>query len=318
MHRFVTLTLIFLLCPTTIFSSEGDEDKLFISCTKKCFAECSNGKDIEWANTADFWLKIFFWDCEQDCKYNCMLEITKSRERENKPVYKYYGKWPFLRILGLQELASSLFSIGNFVPFFYAYVYIIPHRIPSTYFLNPLLYIFALLGMAAWICSAIFHARDFRVTEILDYLFADCGYFFYSGLCVIRVFDLTSKKIWLLVYGIIVIFAVQHFSYLLLIKFDYGYNTLVGAIFSLFSGILTTAHAIITFNERRYNWKSILAFFAVFFAAAFEIFDFPPIMRIFDAHSLWHLFTIPVYFLIWSFIVDEADFYVNSTKEKCR
>lgn len=32
---------------------------------------------------------------------------------------------------------------------------------------------YAIIGMITWFWSAVFHARDFKTTELLDYLFSD-------------------------------------------------------------------------------------------------------------------------------------------------
>ena len=42
-----------------------------------------------------------------------------------------------------------------------------------------------------------------------------------------------------------------------------------------------------------------------------EIFDFPPIWDIFDAHSIWHAVTIPLTHIWWSFIKDDVIFRTN-------
>jgi hypothetical protein len=43
-------------------------------------------------------------------------------------------------------------------------------------------------------------------------------------------------------------------------------------------------------------------------AALLELFDFPPILGIFDAHSLWHAATAPlgiVWYRFWEIVEDE-------------
>jgi hypothetical protein len=40
--------------------------------------------------------------------------------------------------------------------------------------------------------------------------------------------------------------------------------------------------------------------------ALLEVLDFPPIAGIFDAHAVWHGATIPLVFLFYSFILDDA------------
>ena len=50
-------------------------------------------------------------------------------------------------------------------------------------------------------------------------------------------------------------------------------------------------------------------------AMLLEIFDFPPIYGYFDAHSIWHAVTIPLTWVWWSFIKDDASF---RTKQQLR
>ncbi|KAK4353043.1 hypothetical protein RND71_028561 [Anisodus tanguticus] len=37
-----------------------------------------------------------------------------------------------------------------------------------------------------------------------------------------------------------------------------------------------------------------------------EIYDFPPYATLVDAHALWHATTIPLTYIWWSFIQDDA------------
>jgi hypothetical protein len=39
-----------------------------------------------------------------------------------------------------------------------------------------------------------------------------------------------------------------------------------------------------------------------------EIYDFPPLWGILDAHAIWHATTVPITYLWWSFIKDDATF----------
>lgn len=64
-------------------------------------------------------LKLWRWDCAADCSYLCMWRVETSRAFDSAgssrklPVWKYYGKWPFVRWAGMQEPASVLFSLAN-------------------------------------------------------------------------------------------------------------------------------------------------------------------------------------------------------------
>lgn len=43
-------------------------------------------------------------------------------------------------------------------------------------------------------------------------------------------------------------------------------------------------------------------------AMLLEVYDFPPYQGLVDAHALWHASTIPLSFLWWSFIRDDAEY----------
>ncbi len=47
--------------------------------------------------------------------YNCMWRTTNAFVTRKWPVPQFYGKWPFERFLGMQEPASVVFSILNFL-----------------------------------------------------------------------------------------------------------------------------------------------------------------------------------------------------------
>ncbi|KAL0756043.1 hypothetical protein Bca101_093711 [Brassica carinata] len=53
-------------------------------------------------------------------------------------------------------------------------------------------------------------------------------------------------------------------------------------------------------------------------AMLLEIYDFPPYGGYFDAHSIWHLATVPLTILWWSFIRDDAEFRTSSLLKKSK
>ncbi|WZZ71622.1 hypothetical protein YC2023_082992 [Brassica napus] len=53
-------------------------------------------------------------------------------------------------------------------------------------------------------------------------------------------------------------------------------------------------------------------------AMLLEIYDFPPYEGYFDAHSIWHLATVPLTILWWSFIRDDAEFRTSSLLKKSK
>lgn len=148
--------------------------------------------------------EMLLWTCHDECTYHCMWRTTNAFVSREWPVPQFYGKWPFKRMFGIQEPASVLFSFLNLVAhwrmirkfrrevrndspmyytwhifsavsafdlFFYALAFSM--RIFPTHF--DLCYQFVCLTQICingWICSIIFHTRDFPLTELLDYGFA--------------------------------------------------------------------------------------------------------------------------------------------------
>lgn len=49
-----------------------------------------------------------------------------------------------------------------------------------------------------------------------------------------------------------------------------------------------------------------------------ETYDFPPYKGYVDAHALWHATTIPLTFLWWSFIRDDAEFRTSALLKKVK
>ncbi|CAN6830590.1 unnamed protein product [Brassica oleracea] len=70
------------------------------------------------------------------------------------------------------------------------------------------------------------------------------------------------------------------------------------------------------------NWKMWVVVIASGLAMLLEIYwyqyDFPPYGGYFDAHSIWHLATVPLTILWWSFIRDYAEFRTSSLLKKSK
>ncbi|WZZ26434.1 hypothetical protein YC2023_009835 [Brassica napus] len=66
------------------------------------------------------------------------------------------------------------------------------------------------------------------------------------------------------------------------------------------------------------NWKLCVVVIASGLAMLLEIYDFPPYGGYFDAHSIWHLATVPLTILWWSFIRDDAEFRTSSLLKKSK
>lgn len=76
-----------------------------------CFADEADNKA-----PLPFSLRMMLWNCRSNCEYDCMRANHRFRQQNGELIVKYQGKWPFIRVMGMQELFSVLFSIGNAIP----------------------------------------------------------------------------------------------------------------------------------------------------------------------------------------------------------
>ncbi|KAG2229273.1 hypothetical protein INT48_003867 [Thamnidium elegans] len=98
---------IILLFIHICFGSTGNDQAPFQHCLDECVqVSCPTA-------SLNFWLRLFNWNCPEDCRYVCSQQMTDTAQEQGLEIYQYYGKWPFYRLLGMQEPASVFFSIGN-------------------------------------------------------------------------------------------------------------------------------------------------------------------------------------------------------------
>lgn len=94
-------------------------------------------------------------------------------------------------------------------------------------------------------------------------------------------------------------FGIYHESFLLSGKIDYQYNMKVNLALGIGSTLLWLTWCSIRYRKFKsvYLFKCILSLLLMNVFLAFEIFDFPPVFYIFDAHSIFHLSTVFLPFL---------------------
>lgn len=69
--------------------SRGDTCKQFLICMRQCSKGCSLD---EYPGKLPMYLTVFWWDCTDECKYQCMHNVTASDLRNNKRIKQFYGK----------------------------------------------------------------------------------------------------------------------------------------------------------------------------------------------------------------------------------
>lgn len=287
-------------------------------------------------------LTWLFWDCKSNCDYQCQRIITQERVASGSEIVQFHGKWPFLRLLGVQELALALFSVANFVPHYLGFRQVsqalkaIPQNQAVLRWPLRNVQFMALVAMFAWFFSAIFHVRDFDVTEKLDYFFAGLTVLtgFYG--VAFRYFGLYKPQRFIVAcfFTLACISAYVAHVTRLLVDWLYTYNMraniFVGVLqnavwlllcFSLYSRYYEQESSEKTIALTHLNYVSpkrvvLSSFYAktakhfslyplllcgiVVLGMSLEIFDFPPFFfDLIDAHSLWHLVTVFPAFMGW-------------------
>ncbi|GAX73444.1 hypothetical protein CEUSTIGMA_g896.t1 [Chlamydomonas eustigma] len=135
MRGIFLISLLLTAIYRRVQGSEGDTSPAFHSCTWRCqHTGCAQVREnIEICGTAcphinqlpiPTALRLTRWSCEDDCRYHCMHELEDARRAQGVPnqhrVIKYFGKWPFQRVLGAQEFMSVLLSLGNMLAHIHA------------------------------------------------------------------------------------------------------------------------------------------------------------------------------------------------------
>ncbi len=279
-----------------------------------------------------FYLRLFSWNCESNCDFECQWFITNDRILKNEEIFQFHGKWPFIRFWGINEPASCIFSIANFWAQYWGFKHIwnkigkyklrSKSRSTSINNLNDDInvwkyYLFvSCVGMNAWVWSTIFHCRDYVWTERMDYFSAWAAVMSGFYISVIRLFrlDKAENKLprYIITIGCLIAFL-AHIYRLQFIEWGYVYNMTVNCIVGFSQYAVWIGLSLYTYYKLEYdtpeskrpqksnNWclLPLAVVGTMLFSMSFEIFDFPPIWFTFDAHALWHLAT--VFPTIWWF-----------------
>ncbi|XP_044732988.1 post-GPI attachment to proteins factor 3 [Chrysoperla carnea] len=298
-------SFIILIYINVCLASTGDLSPFFQKCVDRClFSNCTKD-DIgyKYPRIVPLSLKLLRWTCKDNCNYECMWGTVDALVSRNWDVPQFHGKWPFVRIFGIQEPASTLFSLMNLAVhcrYFYYLIHLNGDQTMVRFWkMN------SIVNIHGWIWSCIFHTRDVRLTEIMDYI---CAFSIvsFSLLCaLIRLSYWKTRKIKCIFTIIMLIVFLNHTAYLATGLFDYSYNMFL----NVFVGGLTCVLWIIWCLKNIHKYKHLrkcLIFVTLMPAVtAFEILDFPPIWWLIDAHSLWHLATVPLNIVFYNFIIED-------------
>lgn len=308
MNVFILISLIFLQI-IAISCSRGDNSGIFRSCLRNChITECLDDDTFLDEDKRPLHLVLLNWGCRDECKYTCMWKTIDDFKSRDNPIPQFYGKWPFVRILGLQEPASVLFSLLNI----YVNFSCIKQFRKNVRSDSPMYWVwhgFCAVCLNAWFWSTVFHARDFPLTEFLDYSFAFSIMLMNCYCMFLRVMRGTLPRFFnILVTALFAAFYLNHIYYLSGPKFDYGYNMAVNIIVGSITVFGWFAWSLYNRFRLPYVWKAGL-FFALFaLSTLLEIVDTPPWFYLIDCHALWHFTSAPITYIIYSFIIDDCKY----------
>lgn len=243
---------------------------------------------------ADLWL--LGWTCGEECRYTCMHAVETARAEAGARPVQYFGKWPFTRHGGCQELLSTLFSAGNALPHLH-FLAVTWRKLPSSSMATALA-VYALLCINTWWWSTAFHCRDNFWTERLDYHCASVLLVASLFVSLVRVLRIRSLPVMGALGAVLGGAFAAHVWHMNTVLFDYGWNMQLSMGAVAATTLLWAAWCSVHWRTRPYV-RHMAAFNVLLIcAAAFELFDFPPLAGLLDAHSVWHGLTIPlgVYF----------------------
>lgn len=311
-----TWRILIIACILTIATaSQGDSDNDFVICNSDCKSTVCTDNQL-----SKFGSGFPFWSCSDDCAYDCMHSITAERFRKGYGPLKYYGHWPFLRIFGLEEPASVIFSLLNAVPYFISMLKATlssPSNVQPHY-MQPWLYLYYFISIETWLASAFFHSRKTELASLIDYASALLFLGYSLWLALRRIWGPQAHSNYV---AVAFAFLTSLYSYQVIQMYggfvsfgDHMKVSITVAVLNVvtwLSWLLFSSEKVEGSGNYRYLCLVCQVWFSL--AALLELFDFSAIWGLFDAHSLWHAATVPLGFL-WAYFweVDRDTYAIKS------
>ena len=181
----------------------------------------------------------------------------------------------------------------------------------------------AAINANAWLWSAVFHSRDTRWTEFMDYTSANLLMFSALYCVLVRTFELDNRRS----AGLFFAFFVWLASHVWMVnnppdrsvesyRWEVNMRVMMTIAVAHWAIVLPWAYGCRlrrggfgSGNRRRLSHpgRHSLALFAILWhlAALAEVFDFPPIWGYLDSHALWHCGTPHCIWLWYRFLKED-------------
>ncbi|XP_029102895.1 post-GPI attachment to proteins factor 3 isoform X2 [Scleropages formosus] len=170
------------------------------------------------------------------------------------------------------------------------------------------------VSLNAWFWSTVFHTRDTYLTEKMDYFCASTVILYSIYLCCVRTLGLRRPGVSSVVGVLLILLFTSHVSYLTFVSFDYGYNMAANASIGMINLLWWLCWCWQNRRTLPYWWKCGSVVLLLHALALLELLDFPPLLWVLDAHAVWHLSTVPVHFLFYSFLIEDSLYLLNTEK----
>ncbi|XP_053944670.1 post-GPI attachment to proteins factor 3 isoform X2 [Cuculus canorus] len=298
--------------------SQGDREPLYRECLGRCERQnCSGAALRHFRARQPLYMGLTGWTCRDDCKYECMWLTVRLYMQGGHKVPQFHGKWPFSRFLFFQEPASAFASFLNGLA---SFVMLLRYKaaVPPASPMYPTCVAFAWVSLNAWFWSTVFHTRDTAVTEKLDYFCASAVVLHSVYLCCVRTLGLQRPALISIFRAFLLLFLACHISYLTLVRFDYGYNMAANAAIGLLNLAWWLRWCLQNRPRLPHVWKCAAVVLLLQALALLELLDFPPLFWVLDAHALWHIGTIPLNVLFYSFLVDDSLYLLKANSDLCK
>uniref|UniRef100_A0A8V1A508 Post-GPI attachment to proteins factor 3 n=1 Tax=Gallus gallus TaxID=9031 RepID=A0A8V1A508_CHICK len=113
----------------------------------------------------------------------------------------------------------------------------------------------------------------------------------------------------------LLLFLACHISYLTLVRFDYGYNMAANVAIGLLNLLWWLWWCLRNRPRLPHVWKCAVVVLLLQAGALLELLDFPPLFWVLDAHALWHISTVPLNILFYSFLVDDSLYLLKANSD---
>lgn len=287
-------------------ASVGDRTNWHKTCLSDCFQNQCNLKEITFPVYSFPFSPL---PCSLQCKSDCIEFANQNIQIHWNKTVQFYGKWPFKRIGNCEEIASVVFSLGNCIFTVIGYwMSIQRHRELRVDYYHKLVTGQCVISTITWLCSAQFHARDTFISERLDYFGAGAMIFYSLYLTLHRNFIRYTTYLRSTILGVYCWHVARLWT-----KFDYGLNMKICIIFGIGSVVFWVRIFLIEREKHLFRIAALTIFTSALLLL--EVFDFPPIWGVFDAHSIWHLVTMPLPLFLYEFIYDDV-LYLQKIQRK--